>query len=86
MIIKPTLKTLQKSRSLLSILTNEELSNTSIAPYYSSIGSHIRHILDFYDCALSVNSDNKIDLTNRKRNNDVETKCDTALQYRKSVV
>ncbi len=86
MIIKPTLKTLQKSRSLLSILTNEELSNTSIAPYYSSIGSHIRHILDFYDCALSVNSDNKIDLTNRKRNNDVETKCDTALQYLTQII
>jgi len=86
MIIQSTLETLQKSRSLLSFLTNEELSNTTVAPYYSSIGSHIRHILDFYDCALSVNSENKIDLTLRKRNNEVETQCEAALQYLNQII
>jgi len=86
MIIQSTLKTLDKSKSLLSFLTNEELSNTTVAPYYSSIGSHIRHILDFYDCALTINSESKIDLTSRKRNNDVETKCEIALQYLNQII
>lgn len=85
-VIKSNLKTLQKTKSLLSILTGEELSNTSVAPYYSSIGSHIRHILDIYDCALRVNSENKIDLTDRKRNNDVEIKCESALQYLDQII
>ena len=80
-IILSSIKTLQKSRVLLSILSDDELSNTSIGPYYSSIGSHLRHILDFYDCALCPNLENKIDLTNRSRNINVETKCNIALQY-----
>jgi len=86
MIIKSTLKTLKKSRTLLSILNDDELSDTSVAPYYSSIGSHLRHILDFYDCALYPNSENKIDLTNRSRNNDVENKCEIALQYLTQII
>ncbi|MCF6296132.1 MAG: DinB family protein [Flavobacteriaceae bacterium] len=80
-IIQSNLKTLQKTRALLSILTNEELSNTTVAPYYSSIGSHIRHVLDFYECVLNIDCDKRIDLTARKRNNDVETNCEIALQY-----
>lgn len=85
-IIQSSIKTLQKARVLLSILSDDELSNTSVAPYYSGIGSHIRHILDFYDCTLNVTSENKIDLTNRSRNSDVETKCDIALQYLDQII
>jgi len=85
-IIQSNLKTLNKTKTLLSNLTNEELSNNSVSPYYSSIGSHIRHILDIYDCALRVNSENKIDLTDRKRNTDVEIKCESALQYLNQII
>ncbi|VAV86050.1 hypothetical protein MNBD_BACTEROID02-1295 [hydrothermal vent metagenome] len=85
-IIQSSIKTLQKTRVLLSILSDDELSNASVAPYYSGIGSHIRHILDFYDCALNITSENKIDLTNRSRNSDVETKCDVALQYLDQII
>jgi hypothetical protein len=85
-IIQSSIKTLQKARVLLSILSDNELSNVSVAPYYSGIGSHIRHILDFYDCALNVTSENKIDLTNRSRNSDVETKCDIAIQYLDQII
>ena len=49
LIIASTLKTLQKTNSLLFNLTDEQLSDASVSPYYSSIGSHLRHILDFYD-------------------------------------
>lgn len=81
MIIQSNLKTLQKTRLLLSNLTNEELCNNSVSPYNSSLGCHIRHILDFYDCVLNIDMNKHIDLTARKRNNKVECECSTATEY-----
>jgi len=78
-IIQATLKNLVRTKNILSIISDEHLSSSSIPPYYSSIGSHIRHILDFYDCML-VNS-NMIDLTARKRQTEVENNCKKALEY-----
>ncbi len=86
MIIQSNLKTLQKTRLLLSNLTNEELCNNSVSPYYSSLGCHIRHILDFYDCVLNIDSDNRVDLTARKRNNNVECNCDDASEYLNKII
>ncbi|WP_147676118.1 hypothetical protein [Algibacter pacificus] len=81
-IIKESnLKTLQKVDFLLNKLSNTDLCNASVSPYYSSIGSHIRHILDFYNCMFTLNEENKIDLTARCRNTDVETQCHAAIKY-----
>ncbi|GAA4811915.1 hypothetical protein [Litoribaculum gwangyangense] len=85
-IIKSTLKTLNQTKSLLSSLEDDVLSNSSVSPYYSSIGSHVRHILDFYDCIFSINTENKIDLTARSRNIDVESKCTSAEDYLDSII
>ncbi|PWH81540.1 hypothetical protein DIS18_14775 [Algibacter marinivivus] len=81
LIIQSTLRTLQKSQLLLDNLSNEQLCDASVSPYYSSIGCHIRHILDFYDCIFSMDSENKVDLTARSRNKDVESDCDCAQDY-----
>lgn len=67
LIIQSSIHTLSKSKTLLSSISNENLSNHSVPPYYSCIGSHLRHILDFYDCILEGLVSEKIDLTNRKR-------------------
>ena len=80
-IIQSTLKTLQKSQVLLDNLSNMQLCDASVSPYYSSIGTHIRHILDFYDCIFSVNTENKVDLTARSRNKNVESDCECAQEY-----
>lgn len=80
-IIKSSLITLQKSKTLLNLLSNDTLCDKSVSPYYSSIGSHIRHIYDFYDCALNIDETNSVDLTNRKRINAIETCCDSAESY-----
>jgi len=85
-IIQSALQTLQKSKSLLIDLSDDDLCNATISPYYSSIGSHIRHILDFYDCVLNINSDNRIDLTARSRNKEVENCCDNALDYLNEII
>ena len=85
-IIQSTLKTLQKSKSILANLSDEDLCNTSVSPYYSSIGSHIRHILDFYDCVLNIDSENRVDLTARSRNKAVESHCENAMQYLQGII
>lgn len=80
-IIQSTLKTLQKSHYILANLTDEQLSDTSVSPYHSSIGSHIRHILDFYYCILNRDSKNRVDLTARCRNKDIESCSNLATDY-----
>ncbi|MGB1308562.1 MAG: hypothetical protein ACPG6B_06605 [Oceanihabitans sp.] len=84
-IIESTLNNLQKSSILLSKLSNAQLSNSSISPYYSSVGSHLRHILDFYDCIFNE-AKNVIDLTARNRNLEVETCCEKANSYLDSII
>lgn len=85
-IIQSTLKTLQKTQIILDHLTNTQLCDTSVPPYHSSIGSHIRHILDFYDCIFNLNTENSIDLTARSRNKDVESDCDCAQNYLNTII
>jgi len=85
-IKQSTLIALNKINFILSILNDELLSNSTIPPYKSSIGSHIRHILDFYHCILNTNSESEIDLTLRRRDLLVETKCISAIGYYKEIV
>lgn len=79
-VIQSALNTLKKSEYLLENLSDESFCDASISPYYSSIGSHLRHILDFYDCIFNVD-DGKIDLTARSRNKSVESECNCAIEY-----
>lgn len=72
---------LQRGVKLLNSISNEQYSNTSIAPYYSSIGRHMRHILDVFDCILDGLPLLKVDLTARKRNEIVELDTAKGLAY-----
>lgn len=81
LIIKSNIQTLEKADVILSKLSNELLSDATTAPYYSSIGSHMRHILDFYNCIFNISDENKIDLTIRSRNTLIENSCEAAKMY-----
>jgi hypothetical protein len=85
-IIQSTLKTLSKSKILLVNLTDDFLCDSTVSPYYSSLGSHIRHILDFYGCILNVSLAGEIDLTERSRNREIESECIKAEQYLNSII
>lgn len=74
-ILEASIATLEKSKSLLSGLTDEQLSDRGIAPYYSCVGSHLRHVLDFYDCVLNGFNSDIIDLTQRTRDERIRTEC-----------
>jgi|SRR5690606_23776225 len=79
-LIDACLQTLNKTEFLITGLNDSNYSNKSVPPYYSSIGAHIRHILDFYNCIVSVD-EYGVDLTKRIRNIDVEVNRQTALDY-----
>lgn len=72
---------LERGIKLLNSISDEQYSNTTIAPYYSSIGRHMRHILDVFDCIFEGLVDSKVDLTARKRNEIIELKTAEGLQY-----
>jgi len=74
-------KNLKRGIQLLSYVSDEEYRNTTIAPYYSSIGGHMRHILDVFDCVFEgVNSGN-INLITRERSQLVENFTEKGVNY-----
>lgn len=77
---------LQRGVKLLNSISDEQYCDTSIAPYYSSIGRHMRHILDVFDCAFEGMSTNRVDLTARKRNEIVELKTSEGLKYYSKII
>ena len=74
-------KNLCRGIQLLQYISDEEYSNTTIAPYNSSIGSHMRHILDVFDCIFEGLESNNINLINRKRNELAENFTSNGINY-----
>ena len=72
---------LQRGVKLLNAISENQYIDKSVAPYYSSIGIHMRHILDVFDCVLSGLESKQIDLSSRKRNELVEIKLNMGLAY-----
>ncbi|NQY05556.1 MAG: hypothetical protein HRT68_04955 [Flavobacteriaceae bacterium] len=66
--MKETLiKTLTKINIVLDSLSDTEYADKSVAPFYSSVGGHVRHILDFYDAILQGCESDCINLVARQR-------------------
>tara|TARA_R110001583_G_scaffold2879_1_gene19850 strand:+ start:329 stop:823 length:495 start_codon:yes stop_codon:yes gene_type:complete len=74
-------KNLCRGIKLLQCISNEQYCNTSIAPYYSSIGTHMRHILDIFDCIFEGLETSDINLINRKRNELSENYIEYGIKY-----
>jgi len=74
-------KNLGRGIQLLKCISDEEYSNTTIAPYYSSIGGHMRHILDVFDCVFEGLEAKDINLINRKRNELSENYTKNGIEY-----
>ena len=74
-------KNLYRGVQLLQCISDKEYSDTSIAPYYSSIGGHMRHILDVFDCVFEGLESNNVNLINRKRNKFAENYTKQGIEY-----
>ena len=79
-------KNLLRGIKLLNCISDNEYSNTTIAPYYSSIGGHMRHILDVFDCLFEGLPTNDINLINRKRNELAEQYTKNGIEYFEDVL
>lgn len=80
-MIEAVKKNLERGVNLLNHISDEDYSNTTIAPYYSSIGGHMRHVLDVFDCIFDGLDSNSINLINRKRNEKAEKFTIDGLSY-----
>ena len=79
-------KNLQRGIKLLNCISNDEYNNTSVAPYSSSIGGHIRHILDVFECIFEGLESGHINLINRKRNELVENYTKLGIVYFEDII
>ncbi|PCH75440.1 MAG: hypothetical protein COB98_08960 [Flavobacteriaceae bacterium] len=61
------IKNLQRGIKLLENISDVSYTDTSVAPYHSSIGVHMRHVCDVFDCIFEGLVVNKVDLSDRKR-------------------
>ena len=85
-MIEAIVKNLYRGIQLLECISDEEYSNTTIAPYYSSIGGHMRHILDVFDCIFDGLDSGNINLINRKRNTLSENYTNYGISYFDSTI
>ena len=72
---------LKVGMQLLRAITPAQYCDTSVKPYHSSIGGHIRHILDIFDCIFCGLERGHVDLTARTRDLSVETDIQAGLAY-----
>jgi uncharacterized damage-inducible protein DinB len=80
------IKNLNRGVKLLRTIDNKQYKDTSIAPYHSSIGGHMRHILDVFDCIFEGLESKKVDLTKRKRNELAEINISVGIEYFNRVI
>jgi len=79
-------KNLQRGIQLLNCVSDQDYCNTTIPPYYSSIGVHMRHILDVFDCIIEGVESGNINLINRKRNQLAENFTDKGIVYFEEII
>ena len=77
---------LDRGVKLLNSITDEQYRDITIAPYFSSIGGHIRHILDVFDCVFDGLETKEVNLAARKRNELIEQKTALGLNYFTKVI
>ncbi len=80
-MITAIIQNLNRGVNLLNSINDQQYANNSTAPYYSSIGIHMRHILDVFNCIFKVIETGQIDLTARERNELAEIKVAVGLDY-----
>ncbi|WP_028890932.1 DinB family protein [Tenacibaculum sp. 47A_GOM-205m] len=79
-------KNLQRGIKLLTGITDEQYSDKSIPPYYSSIGANMRHILDVFACIFNGLEKKCVDFSDRERNKLAEEKTAFGIAYFNEVI
>ena len=80
-MIKAIEDNLQRGIKLLTAITDNQYSDNSIPPYFSSIGCNMRHVLDAFTAIFNGLESGVVDFTDRKRNTICEEKTEIGIQY-----
>lgn len=78
-LIRSNCAILQQGIDLLKKHSSESYCHADPARFGSSVGSHLRHVLDHYNSVLAGASEGKVDYDNRKRRTEVETSLEQGL-------
>ncbi|PCK09890.1 MAG: hypothetical protein COA42_01120 [Alteromonadaceae bacterium] len=84
-IISAAVNNLNRVELLINSLDKEAYADASSGPYYSSVGGHIRHVLDIFTCTLAGFDTGIVDLTKRERGTSAETEPAEGLKYLENV-
>lgn len=79
MLARITTETFQQLRFIAEQMNNVEYSEKLEILNQSSVGQHIRHVLEFYICLAEGLQSGVVDYDKRKRNLELETNLDFAL-------
>jgi hypothetical protein len=79
-------KNLQRGVKLLNSITDEQYSDCSVPPYYSSIGNNMRHILDVFSCIFKGLEQGDVDFSDRERNELAQVKTKSGIAYFKDII
>ncbi|WP_299683465.1 DinB family protein [uncultured Tenacibaculum sp.] len=79
-------KNLQRGFKLLNTISDEQYSDCSVPPYYSSIGNNMRHILDVFSCIFKGIENGVIDVSDRERNELAQIKTDAGIAYFRQII
>lgn len=85
-MIAAIIENLERGKNLVNNVTQNEYTDSSVAPYFSSIGVHMRHVLDVFDCIFDGLAHSKIDLSQRKRNSLIEQDKDLGITYFEQII
>lgn len=85
-MISAIIQNLNRGVNLLNSIDDDQYSNNSTAPYHSSIGVHMRHILDVFDCIFRGLETGEVDLSDRKRNELAETRVNFGIHYFEEII
>ncbi len=79
-------KNLQRGVKLLNSISNEQYSDCSVPPYYSSIGNNMRHILDVFACIFKGMESGEIDFSDRERNELAQVNTEAGIAYFNQII
>ncbi|WP_340063808.1 hypothetical protein [Ascidiimonas aurantiaca] len=73
MLTEATTHNLKQLKSILEQLTDKQFTTPLVVLDKATIGMHVRHILEFYNCLINAQSQGTLDYDTRKRDILLET-------------
>lgn len=68
------IENLYQIKRLVSFIADKDYQQQSENLFNSTVGEHVRHILEFYDCLIDGIEDGEVNYDLRQRRKDLETK------------